>query len=76
MSDKFDEIFSEKALWRRYLKKKLELKLPTILPQIFYKIIFSSKDVIKSIIDPDNNFLRLSQSRLMCTHGPTPMEIS
>ena len=34
--------------------------LPTILLEIFCKIIFSSKDIVISVTDPDNNFLRNS----------------
>ena len=33
-------------------------KIPTTLPQIFCKMIINCKDIVKSIIDPDDNFWR------------------
>ena len=34
--------------------------LPTTLLQIVYKIILNFRVFVKSIIDPDNNFMRYS----------------
>ena len=50
----------QKHIWKNIWKKMLFRILPTILLQIFFKIILNSKVVIKSNINPDDNFYRNS----------------
>ena len=57
--DNFEEILQAKAQSGKYLMEIIMSirKISTTLPQIFCKMIFNYKDIVKSIIDPDDNFL-------------------
>ena len=46
----------EKHLIKIFIGEMLIRTLPTSLLQIFCKIILNSKVIVKSIIDPDDNF--------------------
>ena len=57
----FDEIFQVKAYMGKYLKGKCESEHYQQLSfKYLYISIFNNNVIVKSIIDPDNNFWRNS----------------
>ena len=56
--DNFDEILQAKAELAFFKAEMFIGALSPTLLQIFCKIILNSKVIVKSIIDPDDNFWR------------------